>query len=103
MVEMSNATLTYVESYEAKDADLTMTLNRSDLEDIMLGKAKLSELAKVGRAKLEGNANVLQQLAGACEMFDPMFEIMPGTKRVVETLKAKEEVFKQDTPRPHEP
>jgi alkyl sulfatase BDS1-like metallo-beta-lactamase superfamily hydrolase len=103
IVEMSNATLTHIEGYEAKDADLTLILNRSDLDDIMLGKAKLMELAKAGKAKLEGNANVLQQLAGACEMFNPMFEIMPGTKRAVETPKAKEEVFKSDTPRPHEP
>jgi alkyl sulfatase BDS1-like metallo-beta-lactamase superfamily hydrolase len=100
---MSNATLTHIEGYEAKDANLTMTLNRSDLEDIMLGKAKLMELAKAGKARLEGNANILQQLAAACEMYDPMFEIMPGTKRAAETPKAKEEVFKQDTPRPHEP
>jgi linear primary-alkylsulfatase len=103
IVEMNNATLTHIEGYEAKDADLIMTLNRSDLEDIMLGKAKLMELAKAGKAKLEGNANILQQLAGACEMYDPMFEIMPGTKRAVETPKAKEEVFKNDTPQPHEP
>ncbi len=69
----------------------------------MLGKAKLMELAKAGKARLAGNANVLQQLAAACEMFDPMFEIMRGTKRVAETPKTKEEVFEQDAPRPHEP
>ena len=74
---------------------MTVTLNRSDLEDIMLGKTKLVELAKVGKAKLNGNASVLQQLAGACEMFDPVFEIMPGTKRVAETPRAKEEVFER--------
>ena len=46
---------------------------------------------------------MLQQLAGAREMLDPMFEIMPGTKRAAETPKAKEDVFKQDALRPHEP
>ena len=103
VVEMSNATLTHIAGYQAKDADLTITLNRADLEDIMLGKTKLAELAKVGKAKLEGNASVLQQLAATCEMFDPMFQIMPGTKPAVEMPKAKEEIFKHDTPRMHEP
>ncbi len=103
VVEMSNATLTHIAGYQAKDADLTITLNRADLEDIMLGKAKLAELAKVGKAKLDGNASVLQQLAATCEMFDPMFQIMPGTKPAAEMPKAKEEVFEHDTPRMHEP
>jgi len=103
VVEMSNATLTHFEGYEAKDADLTVTVNRSDFEDIMLGKVKLGELAKAGKAKLEGNATVLQQLASACEMFDPMFEIMSGTKVAPKTPKAKDEAFTHETPMMKEP
>jgi alkyl sulfatase BDS1-like metallo-beta-lactamase superfamily hydrolase len=98
VVEMSNATLTHIEGYEAKDADLTITLNRSDFVDIMLGKARLEELAKAGKAKLDGNKAVLQQLASACEMFDPMFEIMPGTKAAPKTPKAKDEAFTHEAP-----
>lgn len=103
VVEMSNATLTHISGYEAKDADLTITLNRHDLEEIMLGKAKLEELAKAGKAKLQGDAGVLKQLASAVEMYDSLFEIMPGTKPAAEKPKAKEEVFKHDAPRPYEP
>jgi alkyl sulfatase BDS1-like metallo-beta-lactamase superfamily hydrolase len=33
-----------------------------------------------GRAKLEGNPQVLEQLAGCLVQFDQFFEIMPGTK-----------------------
>ena len=97
VVEMSNATLTHIAGYQAKDADLTITLNRSDMEDIMLGKTKLEVLAKAGKARLDGNPAVLRQLATACEMYDPMFQIMAGTKPPAEMLKPKDEVFKDET------
>ncbi len=89
IVEMSNATLTHIEGYQAKDADLTVTLTRGDFEEIILGKAKLADLAKSGKAKLDGNPAVLQQLASACEPFDPAFQIMPGTKTNTKTSKTK--------------
>jgi alkyl sulfatase BDS1-like metallo-beta-lactamase superfamily hydrolase len=103
VVEMSNATLTHIAGHQAKDADLTITLNRSDLEEIMLGKTKLAELARAGKARLDGNPAVLQQLAAACEMFDPMFQIMPGTKAPAEPPKPKDEVFKNELPPVHVP
>lgn len=100
---MSNATLTHISGYEAKDANLTITINRGDLEDIMLGKTKLEELVKAGKAKLDGDAGVLKQLASAVETYNPLFEIMPGTKPPAQKPKAKEEVFRDDAPRTHEP
>jgi alkyl sulfatase BDS1-like metallo-beta-lactamase superfamily hydrolase len=103
VVEMSNATLTHIAGYQAKDADLTITLNRSDLEEIMLGKAKLAELARAGKARLDGNPAVLQQLAAACDKFDPMFQIMPGTRASAEPPKAKDEVFEHEIPPVHVP
>jgi alkyl sulfatase BDS1-like metallo-beta-lactamase superfamily hydrolase len=103
VVEMSNSTLTHIEGFQAKDADLTVTISRADFEQIMLKKAKLSELAKAGKAKLDGNPGILQQLAGACEMFDPMFEIMPGTKPAPKAVTPKDEVFAHDAPMVKEP
>ena len=32
IVELSNATLTNIQGYQADDADLTLTVNRADLE-----------------------------------------------------------------------
>ncbi len=103
VIEMSNATLTHIAGRQAQNADLTITLNRADLEEIMIGKSKLAELAKAGRAKLDGNAGVLDQLAAAIGTFDPLFQIMPGTKPPAGKPKAKDEVFKHETPQPHTP
>ncbi|MBL0088270.1 MAG: MBL fold metallo-hydrolase [Ideonella sp.] len=80
VVEMSNATLTSITGYQAADADLTITINRSDLEQFMLGRATLVALAQAGKAKLVGNPAVWQQLAGTLGAFDPWFEVFPGPK-----------------------
>jgi hypothetical protein len=57
-----------------------LTINRSDVEQFMLGHATLAQLAQAGKASLEGNAQVWQQLAGTLGTFDPWFEVSPGPK-----------------------
>ena len=42
----------------------------------------MTQLAQAGKAKLEGNAQVWQQLAGTLGAFDPWFEVFPGPKAV---------------------
>jgi alkyl sulfatase BDS1-like metallo-beta-lactamase superfamily hydrolase len=80
VLELSNAALTNIEGYQAEDADLTVTVNRSDLNLFIMGVAKFSDLVKEGKAKLEGNPQVFAQLQGMMVKFDPRFEILPGTK-----------------------
>ncbi len=79
IVELSNATLTNIEGFLADEADLTITINRSDLEMVMAGAKKLKTLIADGTAKVDGNVEVLDKLASTLVVFDPRFEIMPGT------------------------
>jgi alkyl sulfatase BDS1-like metallo-beta-lactamase superfamily hydrolase len=79
-VELENATLTNIKGYLAKNPDLTLTINRSDLEQVMLGKKTLDAQIADGTAKIEGDASVLSKLASTIVEFNPRFEIMPGTK-----------------------
>jgi len=79
VIELSNATLTNLEGFLAEDPDLTITLNRSDIERAMLGTASLQQQVADGTAQLEGDAGVLGALAGMLVHFSPAFEIMPGT------------------------
>jgi len=83
VLELSHATLTNIQGYQAKDADLTITINRADLEPIMMRKATFASQAAAGRASLAGNAGVLQRLMASLGAFDQYFEIMPGTKVLV--------------------
>lgn len=83
-VELENATLTNIKGFLAKDPDLTLTISRSDLEQVMLGKKTLDAQIADGTAKIDGDASVLQKLAATMVEFDPRFEISPGTKSVAE-------------------
>jgi alkyl sulfatase BDS1-like metallo-beta-lactamase superfamily hydrolase len=80
VVEMSNATLTTLAGYQAKDADLTLTIDRRELEDVMIGTAKLGDKVAAGKAKMVGNPQVLAQLGSTMVRFDNWFEVLPGTK-----------------------
>ena len=83
VLEMSNSTLTNIGGVQAPNADLTVTINRSDLEPVMMRQATFASQAAAGRAKLEGDPRVMQQLMSCLVEFDQYFEIMPGTKAAV--------------------
>jgi alkyl sulfatase BDS1-like metallo-beta-lactamase superfamily hydrolase len=83
VLEMSNATLTNISGYQADDADLTITINRSDLETVMMGAATFDEQIQSGKAKLQGNREVYEQLKSTLVQFDLYFELMPGTKKAI--------------------
>jgi alkyl sulfatase BDS1-like metallo-beta-lactamase superfamily hydrolase len=77
IVEMENATLTNIRGFLADKPDLTLTINRSDLEQTMTGAKSLEAQIAGGIAKVEGDASILKQLASTMIEFDPRFEIMP--------------------------
>lgn len=81
VVELSNATLTNIRGQQAKRPDLTMTLNRSDLERVMGGQATFDQLITEGKATFEGDRKPFDLLRGALVRFAPDFELVPGTKQ----------------------
>jgi alkyl sulfatase BDS1-like metallo-beta-lactamase superfamily hydrolase len=86
LVELENATLTNIKGFQAEKPDLTLTINRSDLEQTMMGAKTLDAQLADGTAKVQGNVNILKQLASTMVEFDPRFEIMPGTKIVADKV-----------------
>ena len=80
LIELSNSTLNNIEGFLADNPDLSITINRSDLEQVMMGAKSLEAQMADGTAKVEGNKKILQQLASTMVVFDPRFEIMPGTR-----------------------
>ena len=79
LVEMSNATLTNIKGEQAKNPDLTITLNRADLNTVMMGTSTFDDLLKAGKAKFDGDRKGFDQLRGLLVAFAPNFEILPGT------------------------
>ena len=88
VVEMSNATLTNVEGYRADDADLSITIDRSDLETVLMGAATFDAQIDAGKAKLRGNREVYEQLKSTLVTFELGFEIMPGTASPIADVAA---------------
>ena len=80
VVELSNATLTNIAGRNAPDADATITINSPDLLPVMMQQATLADQIRAGKATLSGSPRVLRKLAATLVNFDPLFEMMPGTK-----------------------
>jgi alkyl sulfatase BDS1-like metallo-beta-lactamase superfamily hydrolase len=80
LIELENATLTNIKGFVAAKPDLTLTINRSDLEQTMIGVKTLEAQIADGTAKVQGDASVLTKLAATMVNFDPRFEMMPGTR-----------------------
>ena len=80
VLELSNSALTNIAGYRAEDADLTIIVDRSDLDFFIMGVTSFAELVQNGKAKLEGNPAVFAQLQSMLVNFDAKFVIMPGTR-----------------------
>jgi alkyl sulfatase BDS1-like metallo-beta-lactamase superfamily hydrolase len=80
IIELANATLTNIQGFQADTADLTLTINRSALEQVMTGEKTLEAQIADGTARVQGDVTVLTRLAGLMVDFDPRFEVLPGTR-----------------------
>jgi alkyl sulfatase BDS1-like metallo-beta-lactamase superfamily hydrolase len=80
LIELENATLTNIKGFQAEKPDLTLTINRADLEVTMMGKKSLEAQIADGTAKVKGDVDVLKKLAATVVTFDPRFEVLPGTR-----------------------
>ena len=80
LVELENATLTNMPGIQAEDADLTLVIDRKELERTLVGQTSLEAQFADGTATFEGDPGVLKVLAGLLTDFDPNFEVFPGTR-----------------------
>jgi alkyl sulfatase BDS1-like metallo-beta-lactamase superfamily hydrolase len=79
VVELSGGTLTNIEGYQSDTADATITMNRTDLDTVIRGRATLAEQLQAGVGSVSGDSSVLLQLAAVLITFNAGFEVMPGT------------------------
>jgi alkyl sulfatase BDS1-like metallo-beta-lactamase superfamily hydrolase len=98
VIELSNGTLTTIKDQQAKQPTLTITVNRADLEQVMMGTARFEDLIAGGKAKLDGDRKPFDLLQGSLVQFDMAFEILPGTKGTTEARKS--DPFEQAPPAP---
>ena len=78
-IEVDNATMTNVEGFLHENPDLSITIDRSDLENIMMGKKSFAASIEDGTAQAVGNVDIIARLAQTLVTFEIGFEILPGT------------------------
>jgi alkyl sulfatase BDS1-like metallo-beta-lactamase superfamily hydrolase len=98
VVELSNSALTNIKGHQAKKPDLTITLNRSDLEQVMAGSSNFEQLIAAGKAKFEGDRKPFELLRAALVRFTPNFELLPGTMQAKPAAPVVKEPFAADQP-----
>ncbi|MCY1286002.1 putative alkyl/aryl-sulfatase YjcS [compost metagenome] len=71
---VENGVLTYVDRADAK-ADVGLTMSKSTLEDIQLGKATLEQKVASGELKFDGRPQAFAEFMGLLDKFDFWFNI----------------------------
>jgi alkyl sulfatase BDS1-like metallo-beta-lactamase superfamily hydrolase len=97
LIELSNSTLSNIEGFQDENADLTVTINRSDLDLVMMGVKPLADMIADGTAKTKGDTGVIDKLKSTLIHFDLRFEILPGTVPVGDQ-QFNRNPFQQDMP-----
>lgn len=74
--------LQYHKGQQAKDADVSLTLDRDTLNEIIAGKLKVEQGITNGKIKLDGEPKKFEEFVGFLDTFDPWYQVvMPvGTK-----------------------
>ena len=98
VVEMSNSALTNIKGHQAAKPDLTITLNRADLNSVMGGTSTFDDLLKAGKAKFDGDRKPFDQLRSILTRFTPDFELIPGTKAPKAAAPSKKDPFEAHEP-----
>ena len=80
VVEVSNGTMTSIQGMQSKTPNLTITVNRADLEQVMAGQATFDDLLKAGKATFVGDRTQFDRLRTLFVRFTPDFEMVPGTR-----------------------
>jgi len=97
LIELSNSTLSNIEGFQDENADLTVTINRSDLDLVMMGAKTMDDMIADGTAKTKGDTSVIDKLKSTLIHFELRFEILPGTVPVGDQ-QFNRNPFQQDMP-----
>lgn len=84
VIEMSGATLSVLEGYLAAKPDVSIEINRSDLEAVISGQETLASRLQAGYGSVSGDALVLTQLTAVIVDFEQNFEVLPGTEKLID-------------------
>jgi alkyl sulfatase BDS1-like metallo-beta-lactamase superfamily hydrolase len=97
VVELSNGVLNSIQGFQDQNPDLTITINRADLEPVMMGVTTFDSQIDAGKATLVGDRAPYDKLKAMLDTFSVGFEILPGTGGTVPP-QSQESPFAQPQP-----
>jgi alkyl sulfatase BDS1-like metallo-beta-lactamase superfamily hydrolase len=75
-LELEDSVLIYTANKQLAEADATVTLERTALDDVILGRTTIDMAMAEGRMKVDGQRIKLVDLLSLLDTFDPMFNIV---------------------------
>lgn len=75
-IELKNSHLNVTADRQEADADLTLTMNRSDLNMILMKQKTFAELMQEGKIKHQGDLKQVSALFGMLDEFEYLFNIV---------------------------
>jgi alkyl sulfatase BDS1-like metallo-beta-lactamase superfamily hydrolase len=76
VLSLSNGALIHSPDRQSSEADATVVVERTALNELFAGTTPMSELAQSGRLRIEGDGSALGQLLGLLDQPDPAFAIV---------------------------
>jgi alkyl sulfatase BDS1-like metallo-beta-lactamase superfamily hydrolase len=76
LLELENGALSHIADRQADDADVSVTLTRAKLNDILLGQTTFAKELDSGSVTATGNADVLKELLSMLDTFEFWFNIV---------------------------
>ncbi|WP_282109948.1 alkyl/aryl-sulfatase [Shewanella algicola] len=76
-VELSHGNLNNIVVEKAKMADATLTVDKDDIVNVLLGKTSLKQLLEQGKASMTGDQQAFGKIASTLVQFDESFAIVP--------------------------
>jgi alkyl sulfatase BDS1-like metallo-beta-lactamase superfamily hydrolase len=76
LLELKNSHLNNIENIQDKQANLTVTINRTDLDLLLMKQQSFQQLVQSGAIKLDGNGKILGQLLMMMDTFPFWFNIV---------------------------
>jgi alkyl sulfatase BDS1-like metallo-beta-lactamase superfamily hydrolase len=68
--------LQYYEGQQSQDADVSLTLNRASLDQVLAGKLKLEQGIKNGTIKVNGDSKKFDEFVALLDKFDPWYQVV---------------------------
>ncbi|MDO6581542.1 alkyl sulfatase C-terminal domain-containing protein [Photobacterium sp. 2_MG-2023] len=75
LLELENSHLNNIKGQQSDNADVTITINRSDMDNMLIKQQSFQQLLQDGKVTTQGNVQAFGQLMGMMDEFPFWFKI----------------------------